>query len=208
MLQFITHHTERYDEVSAAEAGLRGGCRWIQLRMKDAPSQAVVEAGRAIGDMCRKAGATFILDDRADLVDELQADGVHLGKNDMPVEQARGLLGDDRIIGATANTFDDIRRAAAAGADYIGLGPFRFTTTKRNLSPVIGIDGYRSIMERCRQEGIRLPIVAIGGIVARDIEAIMSTGIDGIALSGALLQAADTTEETQKIISIINRYKQ
>ncbi len=209
MLQFITHHTERYDEVSAAEAVLRGGCRWIQLRMKDAPSQAVVEAGRAIGDMCRKAGATFILDDRADLVDELQADGVHLGKNDMPVEQARGLLGDDRIIGATANTFDDIRRAAAAGADYIGLGPFRFTTTKRNLSPVIGIDGYRSIMERCRQEGIRpLPIVAIGGIVARDIEAIMSTGIDGIALSGALLQAADTTEETQKIISIINRYKQ
>ena len=208
MLQFITHHTERYDEVSAAEAVLRGGYRWIQLRMKDAPSQAVVEAGRAIGDMCRKAGATFILDDRADLVDELQADGVHLGKNDMPVEQARGLLGDDRIIGATANTFDDIRRAAAAGADYIGLGPFRFTTTKRNLSPVIGIDGYRSIMERCRQEGIRLPIVAIGGIVARDIEAIMSTGIDGIALSGALLQAADTTEETQKIISIINRYKQ
>ncbi len=208
MLQFITHHTERYDEVSAAEAVLRGGCRWIQLRMKDAPSQAVVEAGRAIGDMCRKAGATFILDDRADLVDELQADGVHLGKNDMPGEQARGLLGDDRIIGATANTFDDIRRAAAAGADYIGLGPFRFTTTKRNLSPVIGLDGYRSIMERCRQEGIRLPIVAIGGIVARDIEAIMSTGIDGIALSGALLQAADTTEETQKIISIINRYKQ
>ncbi len=219
MLQFITHHTERYDEVSAAEAVLRGGCRWIQLRMKDAPSQAVVEAGRAIGDMCRKAGATFILDDRADLVDELQADGVHLGKNDMPVEQARGLLGDDRIIGATANTFDDIRRAAAAGADYIGLGPFRFTTTKRNLSPVIGIDGYRSlgnIGQRniesvhtiLRQEGIRLPIVAIGGIVARDIEAIMSTGIDGIALSGALLQAADTTEETQKIISIINRYKQ
>lgn len=208
MLQFITHHTERYDEVSAAEAVLRGGCRWIQLRMKDAPSQAVVEAGRAIGDMCRKAGATFILDDRADLVDELQADGVHLGKNDMPVEQARGLLGDDRIIGATANTFDDIRRAAAAGADYIGLGPFRFTTTKRNLSPVIGIDGYRSIMERCRQADALLPIVAIGGIVARDIEAIMSTGIDGIALSGALLQAADTTEETQKIISIINRYKQ
>ncbi len=208
MLQFITHHTERYDEVSAADAVLRGGCRWIQLRMKDAPAQAVVEAGRAIGDMCRKAGATFILDDRTDLVDELQADGVHLGKNDMPVEQARGLLGDDRIIGATANTFDDIRRAAAAGADYIGLGPFRFTTTKRNLSPIIGIDGYRSIMERCRQEGIRLPIVAIGGIVARDIEAIMSTGIDGIALSGALLQAADTTEETQKIISIINRYKQ
>ncbi len=106
--------------------------------------------------MCRKAGATFILDDRTDLVDELQADGVHLGKNDMPVEQARGLLGGDRIIGATANTFDDIRRAAAAGADYIGLGPFRFTTTKRNLSPVIGLDGYRSIMERCRQEVIRL----------------------------------------------------
>lgn len=207
MLQFITHHTERYDEVSAAEAVLRGGCRWIQLRMKDAPAQAVVEAGRTIGEMCRNVGATFILDDHVELVVELQADGVHLGKNDMPVEQARRILGSDRIIGATANTFDDIRHAAAAGADYIGLGPFRFTATKRNLSPVIGIDGYRTIMERCRQEGISLPIVAIGGIVARDIEAIMSSGIGGIALSGALLQAPDTTEETQKIISIINRYE-
>ena len=208
MLQFITHRRGIHSETSGVRAVLEGGCRWIQLRMKGATDNELLSTGHTVSRLCRSFGAVFIVDDRADLVEVLGADGVHLGKNDMPVAEARGILGKSKIIGATANTVADMFAAAEAGADYIGLGPFRFTTTKRNLSPVIGLDGYRSIMERCRQEGIRLPIVAIGGIVARDIEAIMSTGIDGIALSGALLQAADTTEETQKIISIINRYKQ
>ena len=94
------------------------------------------------------------------------------------------------------------------GADYIGLGPFRFTQTKRNLSPVLGLEGYRTIMECCRNAGIALPVVAIGGITAADVENILATGVTGIALSGALLQAENTLEETQRIINIINRTKQ
>ena len=105
-------------------------------------------------------------------------------------------------------TYAATKRGPGQGADYIGLGPFRFTQTKRNLSPVLGLEGYRTIMERCRNAGIALPVVAIGGITAADVENILATGVTGIALSGALLQAENTLEETQRIINIINRTKQ
>lgn len=207
MLQFITHRTARYDEPQAVRAVLKGGCRWIQLRIKDAPASEILSLGQEIGRLCREHGATFIVDDHVELVEALQADGVHLGKNDMPVEQARGILGKNRIIGATANTFADIERAAACGADYIGLGPFRFTQTKRNLSPILGLQGYRTLIRQCRQAGIALPVVAIGGITRDDIAGILETGVTGIALSGALLQAEDPALETQKIISTIKHCK-
>ena len=208
MLQFITHHTDRYDEIAGTRAVLEGGCRWVQLRMKDTPAEEVLRIGREIEKLCREYGAKFILDDHVELVRELNADGVLLGKLDMPVAEARRLLGPEYLIGATANTFEDIERGAGQGADYIGLGPFRFTQTKRNLSPVLGLEGYRTIMECCRNAGIALPVVAIGGITAADVENILATGVTGIALSGALLQAENTLEETQRIINIINRTKQ
>ena len=207
MLQFITHHTDRYDEITGTRAVLEGGCRWIQLRMKDASTEAFLHAGHEVGRLCRQYGATFILDDRVELVAELGADGVHLGKNDLPVAEARRRLGPAALLGATANTFADIERAAAAGADYIGLGPFRFTRTKSNLSPLLGIGGYRTIMAQCRTAGIALPVVAIGGITAPDVAGILATGTSGIALSGALLSAEDPAEETRKIIEIITHSK-
>ena len=204
MLQFITHRNGRYDEISGTRAVLEGGCRWVQLRMKDAPDEEVVRVGREVERLCREYGATFLVDGRVHLVPERGADGVHLGKHDMPVSEARRLLPAGTIIGATANTFEDIARAAAAGADYIGLGPFRFTETKRNLSPILGLEGYRTIFERCREAGITLPVVAIGGITAADVAAILAAGATGIALSGALLAAEDPAEETRKITKIIN----
>lgn len=207
MLQFITHRNDRYDEISGTRAVLEGGCRWVQLRMKDAPDEEFLRVGREVGRLCRQYGATFLLDDRVQLVTELGADGVHLGKNDMPPREARTLLPAGTIIGSTANTFEDIERAAAAGADYIGLGPFRFTQTKRNLSPILGLEGYREIFTRCRAAGITLPVVAIGGITAADIAQILATGATGIALSGALLGAADPTEETRKIVDILKQHK-
>lgn len=207
MLQFITHRNDRYDEISGTRAVLEGGCRWVQLRMKDVPDEEFLRVGREVGRLCRQYGATFLLDDRVHLVTDLGADGVHLGKNDMPPREARTLLAAGTIIGATANTFEDIERAAAAGADYIGLGPFRFTQTKRNLSPILGLEGYREIFTRCRAAGITLPVVAIGGITAADIAQILATGATGIALSGALLGAADPTEETRKIVDILKQHK-
>ena len=138
---------------------------------------------------------------RVELVRKLKADGVHLGKNDMPIAEARKILGKDFLIGGTANTFDDVQAHYEAGADYIGCGPFRFTTTKEKLSPILGLEGYRSIVQQMKAEGIHLPIVAIGGITLEDIPAIMQTGVTGIALSGTILRAANPVEETKKIVS-------
>lgn len=206
MLQFITHPTGGFDEVSGAHAVLEGGCRWVQLRMKGASDEEFMDAGRKISALCRSYGAKFILDDRVWLVEELDADGVHVGKNDMPVSEARRILGPGRIIGATANCYDDIKAASDQGADYIGLGPFRFTQTKQNLSPILGIDGYRRVMEACRNSGIMLPVVAIGGITVSDIPEIMATGVHGVAISGSLLRAADTAAETRGVMSVLEPF--
>lgn len=206
MLQFITHKSGGYDELSGAEAVLRGGCRWVQLRMKDASDEEFLSAGRKLAELCRSFGARLILDDRVRLVEELGADGVHVGKNDMPVDEVRRLLGSGRIVGATANSFADIEAAAARGADYIGLGPFRFTSTKQKLSPILGLEGYRSVMSACRDAGIVLPVVAIGGITAEDIPGIMAAGVHGIAVSGGLLRAEDTSAETCRMLDLLREY--
>ena len=124
----------------------------------------------------------------------------------MPPLEARELLGGEPFIGGTANTFDDIKQLFLWGVDYIGLGPFRYTTTKKNLSPVIGLDGYRNIFAQCRDNGIATPIVAIGGITADDIPGIMQAGATGIALSGTILQAENISKETEKIINLIKNY--
>lgn len=203
MLQFITHFTDSIDYLESVKLALEGGCKWVQLRMKGATDDEIRPVALQAQEMCRKAGATFIIDDHVELVKKLHADGVHLGKNDMPIDEARKILGKDFIIGGTANTIDDIIMHHKNGADYIGCGPFRFTTTKEKLSPVLGLEGYRSIVHKMKETDIRLPIVAIGGITADDIPAIMETGVTGIALSGTVLRADNPAEEMAKLLSII-----
>ena len=204
MLQFISHYTDKYSYLDSIRLALQGGCRWIQLRMKDATDDEVRPVAIEAQKLCKQYGATFIIDDRVALVKELQADGVHLGKNDMPISEARRLLGPDYIIGGTANTIWDVKAHYAAGADYIGCGPFRFTTTKQKLSPVLGLDGYRRIIIEMRAAHIDLPIVAIGGITKDDIPAILATGITGIALSGTVLRAANPIDEMKHLTNIVN----
>lgn len=203
MLQFISHYTEDYSYLDSIRIAIEGGCRWIQLRMKDATVDDIRPVAIEAQRLCREAGATFIIDDHVELVRELRADGVHLGKKDMPIAAARELLGPDFIIGGTANTIDDVRMHHAAGASYIGCGPFRFTTTKKGLSPVLGLEGYRAIMQAMLAEGIALPVVAIGGITAEDIPDIMRTGVSGVALSGAVLRATDPVAEMRRVIDCL-----
>lgn len=230
-LQFITHFTEKYSYADSAMIALEGGCRWIQLRMKDADEAEIERVARLILPECRRRGAVFVIDDHVELALRVGADGVHLGKNDMPVSEARRLarefvgkqvtsrqaderqdqspclLVSDRlsaenfIIGGTANTFEDIERLAAQGADYIGCGPFRFTTTKKNLAPMLGIDGYKNILSQMRKHGITLPLVAIGGITCGDIPQLMAAGVTGIALSGSILRAEKPVEEMNKVVN-------
>lgn len=210
MLQFITHYTDTISYLDSVILALQGGCKWVQLRMKNASVDEIRPIALQAQQLCREANATFIIDDHVALVKEIKADGVHLGKNDMPIDEARAILGNDFIIGGTANTIEDIIMHHKNGADYIGCGPFRFTTTKEKLSPVLGIEGYRSIMEKVRntyslkgRNGESLPIVAIGGITADDIPAIMQTGITGIALSGTVLRAENPAEEMARLIELL-----
>lgn len=200
MIQFITHSNTRYDYVEGARLALEGGCRWIQLRMKDAQEVDFLLAAKQIGAMCKEYGAKFILDDHVEWVGITGADGVHLGKNDMPVDEARNQLGANRIIGGTANTFEDVERLWRQGANYIGCGPYRFTTTKKNLSPVLGLDGYRHIISKMKAHDINIPVVAIGGILQPDIKDVMATGVSGIAVSGAILNAENPVEEMKCFI--------
>lgn len=205
-LQFITQRTPRYDELEGAREALEGGCRWIQLRMKDADADCILLTGKKMRRLCDEYKAVFILDDHVELVEETGADGVHLGLKDMPINQARQLLGKAKIIGGTANTTADILIHYQRGADYIGCGPFRFTTTKKNLSPTLGLDGYQHIaQETTRSQAGALPLIAIGGISKEDVEPILKTGMSGIAVSGSVLKAADPASEVQNFVRIINR---
>ena len=219
-LQFITHYTERYSYIDSARIALEGGCRWIQLRMKDADETLLEETALIVQKMCKEYDATFIIDDNVHLCKKIKADGVHLGKNDMPIAEARKILGDDFIIGATVNTFDDVllcQQSTVNGQqtlspfpspapvpDYFGCGPFRFTSTKKNLAPILGLDGYREIMKKMKENNIDIPLVAIGGITKDDVPELMKTGIDGIAISGSVLRAENPVEAMYNLQFIIH----
>ena len=206
-LQFITHYTERYTYLDSVRIALEGGCRWIQLRMKDASPKEILPIALEALALCRKYNATFIIDDHVEIAKQIKADGVHLGKLDMPITEARKTLGKDFIIGGTANTFEDIQMLYKDGADYIGCGPFRYTITKKNLSPVLGLEGYRHIISQMKKTNIHLPIVAIGGITPKDIPSLMETGITGIALSGSILRAERPIDEMKETIKTIHLWK-
>lgn len=203
MLQFITKNPDKYSVAEQVQMAIEGGCRWIQLRMKDASDEEVRQVALELIPMCQENDTFLIIDDRVELVNELRVSGVHLGKDDMDPLKARELLGPHAIIGITANAAGDILKYKGKDVDYVGLGPLRFTTTKKNLSPEIGIDGYKAIVDEVRAAGVELPIVAIGGITLDDVAPIMQTGVNGIAVSGAIVNAVDPVDETSQFMQAL-----
>ena len=199
-LQYITDHKEGVSIPEQVEAVCKGGCRWVQLRMKEADREEFIRVGRTVKEICKRHGALFLVNDNVDIALELDADGVHLGKEDMNPLEARRILGYSKIIGGTCNTFEDVVTRFRQQVDYIGLGPFTYTSTKKRLSPVLGLEGYRKIMEACRKAGIHLPVHAIGGIREDDIQPILSTGVTGIALSSLLKNSEDITGKTRETV--------
>lgn len=203
-LQLITHYTETYSYIDSVRIALEGGCRWIQLRMKEAEESLLEKTAITVQQMCKDYGATFIIDDHVLLTKKIKADGVHLGKNDMPIAEARKILGDSFIIGGTVNSFEDILfHLQEATPDYFGCGPFRFTSTKKNLAPILGFDGYKNIIQKMKEMNIRIPLVAIGGICKGDIPELLQSGVNGIALSGSILHADDPIREMEEIVEIL-----
>ncbi|TDE54830.1 thiamine phosphate synthase [Flavobacterium sp. GT3P67] len=199
-LQYISQGNTVEEQLYNIHQALDNGCDWIQMRFKNQNALEVFALAEAVKFLCEEYLAVFVINDNVHLAQQLNADGVHLGLSDMNVAEARVLLGKTKIIGGTANTFDDVLQKTAENCDYIGLGPFQFTTTKQNLSPILGLEGYRTIIEKMKMKKIQIPIYAIGGITLENVKSLMETGIYGIAVSGLITQS----EKPSQLITQIN----
>ena len=182
------------DSTQGLEPLLKAGLNWVQLRVKNRNEKEMYNLADSFVALCEKYKAYSIINDYPKLARRVGADGVHLGKEDMSVAEARAFLGKDFIIGGTANTYEDVEGLYEAGVDYVGLGPLRFTETKKNLSPVLGLEGYNEILQSCSVNGIRVPIIAIGGITVEDLEALHDAGLYGVAVSGAIKRTGNPVQ--------------
>jgi len=203
-LHYISQAAANGSHLIAIENVLKAGCKWIQLRVKEQSQAVVLPLAMAANVLCENYGARLIVNDYPEIALQSAAFGVHLGLADLPIPEARKIVGINRCIGGTANTFENIVSRVAEGADYIGLGPFRFTATKKDLSPVLGMEGYIRIMKQVKQAGISIPIIAIGGIVHTDIGALLETGIHGVAVSALLTNHPDLPKQLNLLKQELN----
>ncbi|HXB40871.1 MAG TPA: thiamine phosphate synthase [Bacteroidia bacterium] len=203
-LHYITQELPGKSHVQLAEEACASGVDWVQLRVKNKPYTDWKQIALETLAVCKKYKAKLIINDNVSLVKEIGADGVHLGKEDISIAEARKILGNNFIIGGTANTFEDIKVHAAAGVNYIGLGPFRFTSTKEKLSPILGTEGYKSINEKCKSANICIPIIAIGGITVNDISEILETSIYGVAVASVITNAENKLDTIKELIKALN----
>lgn len=198
---YITQDVAGYSYAQLAEQACKGKADWVQLRVKNKAYDEWKNIARQTQAICKKYRTTLIINDNVMLAKEIYADGVHLGKEDMNPSEARNILGKGFIIGGTANTIEEVKRLIEEGVDYIGIGPFRYTTTKEKLSPVLGLEGIKKLV---KAYGKAIPFIAIGGIRSDDIEALMQTGIHGIAVSSAVSRADDRIEATKQFVSRVS----
>lgn len=203
---FIKHISSLHyisPDIQLLDTLLSNGLNWVQLRMKEVDKERLKKEASMAVALCKQYGATCIINDHAEIAKEVGAHGVHLGLSDMKVRDARKMLGEQAIIGGTCNTPEDILYQYEQGTDYVGLGPFRFTTTKKNLSPIIGIEGYEKCMEFCDKNNIHIPVIAIGGILPNDLTDLLATGIHGVAVSSVIRNQPNPTVVLSELKEIL-----
>jgi thiamine-phosphate pyrophosphorylase len=185
-----------HEPVMLAETMLDAGARIMQLRLKDSPGRDFLAAARAIAEMCRKRGATLIVNDRADIAILAAAHGVHLGQTDLPLDAARRIIGNDRMIGISTHNVEQARAAEVGGADYIGFGPM-YPGGLRNNAAGKGLDELRAI-----RAAIKIPIVAIGGITEARVAETLAAGADAVAIITDVVQAPDVGAKVRSILAL------
>lgn len=184
--------------LEVAEAAIDGGATTIQLRDKDADIRTLIEEGKALRKLTQQRNVLLIVNDRVDVALAIEADGVHVGQNDMPGELARKLIGPDRILGISAGSMDEAVAAAAAGADYLGVGPIFATHGKTDAGVPVGLELLTELKRR-----YTTPLIAIGGITVENAGAVIRAGASGIAVITAVVNAVDVTEATRVLAQAI-----
>ena len=196
-LYYISQGLSAEDHIQNIKKVCEVGCKLIQLRMKGFSNEEVLDTALKVRRIASDYGALLIVNDFIDIAQKCQADGVHLGKLDKDPKEAKAVLGNNMLIGGTANTLADCIRLAECGVHYIGLGPYAYTSTKENLSDILGQSGYKNILQSFHIKGYNIPIYAIGGIKKEDIALLIDAGVYGIAASGLL---TNSSMEENKIL--------
>lgn len=197
-LHYISQGKTPEEHLDHIQKACTAGAELVQLRLKKLPGKVVWETAKKAREITEKYQTRLIINDFYKIAAAVKADGVHLGKTDTCPTVVRKELSSWQVIGGTANTLEDCEALIDKKVDYIGLGPFRFTETKENLSPVLGLNGYLTILEELKSE---IPVIAIGGIVMDDVTEIMKTGVHGIAVSGEITRNFNTISEFKKLIN-------
>lgn len=203
-LQYVSQGLTAKEQISNIRSTLDAGCEWIQLRFKNATEKEYEATANQVKILCDSYDATLIINDHVELARKIDVSGVHLGLTDMSITEARNILGFQKIIGGTANTIEDVLKRVEEKCDYIGLGPFRFTSTKKKLSPVLGTEGIALIMRKLALQAIHIPVYAIGGITLNDAGKIMETGVAGLAVSGEITQHPNKKELVENFNQLFN----
>ena len=197
---YLTQDLPDISHQELAEIACKNGIRWIQLRVKNKPFEDWLKIAKEVKQICNHFQTTLIINDHAEIAKAVDADGVHVGKNDVSVLVARNIVGESKIIGATANTLQDILAHQKNGVNYIGLGPYKFTKTKEKLNPILGLEGY-SIIQQSNNSSI--PIIAIGGIQLEDVQPLMNTGVHGVAVSSVINLADDKAKVISSFLELL-----
>ena len=197
---YLTQDLPDISHQELAEIACKNGIRWIQLRVKNKPFEDWLQIAKDVKQICNHFQTTLIINDHAEIAKAVDADGVHVGKNDVTVLAARKIVGESKIIGATANTLEDILVHQKNGVHYIGLGPYKFTKTKEKLNPILGLEGY-SIIQQSNNSII--PIIAIGGIQLEDVQPLMNTGVHGVAVSSVINLADDKAKVISSFLELL-----
>ncbi len=206
MLQFITNTESRTPVAEQVKGFIAGGGRWVQIRMKEASDEDITAVVNEIKPLCLETETFLLLNDRVELAKTLDVGGVHLGKTDMLPSKARLILGPAAVIGVTANPIDDIKAVRSLDIDYIGMGPYAMTTTKKNLAPILGLEGVRTLCKDMEQLEIDIAHVAVGGIKLEDVVPLMEAGANGVAVSGAIANAEDIARETSRFLEALKPF--
>ncbi|OAN45050.1 thiamine phosphate synthase [Chloroflexus islandicus] len=189
--------------LAVIEAAIAGGATVVQYREKAASTRQMIAEAQVLRELTRRAGVPLIVNDRLDVALAIDADGVHVGQDDMPAAVARRLIGPDKLLGVSAANLAEAMQAVQNGADYLGVGPVFATPTKPDAAPPIGMEGLREI---CRH--VPLPVVAIGGINATNAAAAIAAGAQGIAVVSAVVAAEDVVAAARQLRALVAAARQ